>query len=244
MNYPLIDILEDLAKRLREILAYSFEKNDPNISVSDPYISLRALTSDEAFGVDGAIRELFFSVRGVWPEDHQWRDYHTKWDRQLSLNSESPFQERLTNRAAWQLMLEHFTGAKVLVGKLIHEQTHQREMIAAKTPSNLYREIVMGDTFKNISNSSIVNRSTFFNALNALEAKSDQTLMELLESVAEKVEASGNVEAGEILEQLMEELAREEPRQSLIARSWTALTELLPDVATIAGATAALGKLV
>ncbi len=101
----------------------------------------------------------------------------------------------------------------------------------------------MGDVFKNITNSSIVNRSTFFDAMTNLESKSEPDLMTALEKVAGEVEASGNKDAGELLEQLMEELARENPRKSLVKRSWDTLSEMLPEVAKVAGAGAAIAKL-
>lgn len=68
-------------------------------------------------------------------------------------------------------------------------------------------------------------------------------LMGLLEEVAEQVEASGNKEAGEILEQLTEEISRDAPRASLMKRSWAALTDMLPNIAKIAGAGATISKI-
>lgn len=225
------------------MLAHSQNIKDPDVSVVEPFISMRALSYDEVYGLDVAVKELFFNVRGAWPKDYEWSSFDERHRRHREIQASSNYPERETNRSIWTLQLQHFTGAKVIVSKLLNEQLHQRELMAAKTPSNLYREIVMGDTFKNISNSSVVNRSTFFNAINALESKSDESLMELLEKIAEKVEASGNAEAGEILEQLMEELTRETPRKSLIRRSWDALTGILPDVAKIAEAGDKIGKL-
>lgn len=57
------------------------------------------------------------------------------------------------------------------------------------------------------------------------------------------VAASGNKEAGELLDQFNEELAKPEPRKSLLKRSWDGLVQVLPTVTTVANATTAVAKL-
>ena len=245
MENPIIATVDDLVKRLRECSAHARAENDPNISVTEPYISLRAPSGHEIHGIDQSVKELFHQLHGRIPNEAEWRDWYQEENIRDSVYRANPHLERTptTTLQAWENMLEHFLGTRVFLSKLLHEQAHRRELEAARTPSNHYKEIIMGDVFKNISNSSIINRSSFFDALSSLEAKSEPDLMAALESIAGEVEASGNKAAGELLEQLMEELSREEPRRSLIKRSWEGLVDLLPSVAKIATATAALGKL-
>ncbi|WP_166486160.1 hypothetical protein [Jannaschia sp. CCS1] len=245
MENPLISNIDNIVFRLRECIAHSRKINQPDVSVADEYISMRAPSSSEIYGIDSAVEEIFIEIRGRSPEDREWRSWHAweeldRRDRQANPNY---FRPKKTIEA-WTRMLDHFLGARVFLSKLLHEQAHIRENEAARTPSHQYKEIIMGDVFKNISNSSIINRSAFFDTMSSLEAKSEPELMSALEHIADEVEKSGNNEAGELLEQLMEEISREKPRQSLIKRTWSGLTDILPSVAKIATATAALGKLI
>jgi hypothetical protein len=54
----------------------------------------------------------------------------------------------------------------------------------------------MGDTFSNISNSTIVNRSVVQGAINNLQARDQTDAAELLKQLMVLVEQSGNREAG------------------------------------------------
>ena len=101
----------------------------------------------------------------------------------------------------------------------------------------------MGDVFSNISNSTIVNRSRVETAFNKYESISEHEVAEFIRQVSEIVAGSGSQEAGELLDQFNEEVGKDEPRVSLLKRSWNSLVELLPEVAKVAGASAALAKL-
>jgi hypothetical protein len=105
------------------------------------------------------------------------------------------------------------------------------------------RGIFMGDTFSNIQNSTIVNRSTVESAFNKTKTEMGDETAALLLRVAELVAKSGNKEAGELLDQFNEELSKPQPRKSLLRRSWDGLVAALPAVTSIAGAAAALAKL-
>jgi len=103
--------------------------------------------------------------------------------------------------------------------------------------------IVMGDIFSNIKNSTIVNRSLVERSFNKVKSEADEETAKVLLKVAELVAGSGNKEAGEILDQFNEELAKPAPRKSLLKRSWDNLVQVLPTVTTVAGAAAAIAKL-
>ncbi|MCO6407819.1 hypothetical protein [Hoeflea alexandrii] len=107
-----------------------------------------------------------------------------------------------------------------------------------------YGRMHVGDVFKDIRESQIINRSIVNNTLNNLRIRSDENLASFVGALSAVVEKSQNKEAGELLDQFNEELSRSEPRKSLLRRSWKSLVEVLPDVAKIAGASAALAKLI
>ncbi|MGH7888575.1 MAG: COR domain-containing protein, partial [Candidatus Binatia bacterium] len=100
-----------------------------------------------------------------------------------------------------------------------------------------------GDIFRGIQNSTIVNRSLVERSFNKVKSEVDEETAKVLLKVAEAVAKSGNKEAGEILDQFNEELAKLEPRKSLLKRSWDSLLQVLPTVTTVANATAAVAKL-
>jgi hypothetical protein len=101
----------------------------------------------------------------------------------------------------------------------------------------------MGDTFSGIHNSTIINRSLLQNAFNKAMSETGEETAQALRKVAEVVAESGNKEAGEILDQFNEELARAEPRKSLLKRSWESLVQALPTIEKLAGAAEAIAKL-
>jgi hypothetical protein len=109
--------------------------------------------------------------------------------------------------------------------------------------SDQRRGAFMGDTFSNIQNSTIVSRSLVEQAFNSAKVTAGAEAAEALRKIAEFVAASGNKEAGELLDQFNEELARPEPRKSLLKRSWESLVQVLPTVTAVAGAAGAIAKL-
>ncbi|MBU3030828.1 hypothetical protein [Paracoccus marinaquae] len=127
------------------------------------------------------------------------------------------------------------------------EADNRQQILFAETVDQRYvdqrRGNFMGDTFANINNATIVNRSHVENAMIAAGNIGGPEASEALMQVAEAVAASGNAEAGELLDQFNAELASPEPRKSLLRRSWDGLVGILPELATIAGASATISKL-
>jgi len=118
-------------------------------------------------------------------------------------------------------------------------------LIKSLNPSIVnYGRMQVGDVFKDNKNSQIINRSTLENTLNKIRNRSDNEVASFLDELATTDEQSGSKDAGELLDQFNEELAKPDHRKSLLKRSWNGLVELLPSVAKIAGATAAPTKLV
>lgn len=112
--------------------------------------------------------------------------------------------------------------------------------------------IVGGDSIQNVRGSTIVTRSTdttiiqdsvLKDAMKRVEAMADSETANALKQVAELVTASGNKNATEAMQGLTEELAKEEPRKSLLRLYWDQIVKVLPDAAKLAGGVAALAKL-
>jgi hypothetical protein len=87
----------------------------------------------------------------------------------------------------------------------------------------------MGDTFRDIKNSTIINRSLINGAVDTLQQANKGDSAVALEKLTELVEQSGNPEAGEYLETFSEELQRQpEPRTSILRSMWDGIQKVLP----------------
>jgi hypothetical protein len=104
------------------------------------------------------------------------------------------------------------------------------------------REVILGDKFENISNSTIINRSQVGEAIKALN-RSAPDVAEALALIAEHVSKSKSAAANAVLNEFTGELAKAKPDKSMLRRCWEGLTAILPDVAKLAGATAKIATL-
>lgn len=96
-------------------------------------------------------------------------------------------------------------------------------------------EIVVGDKFQNVSESTIVNRSVLQNAFNQVAVTHGPEILAALESLASQVKGSGNPAAIEILQEFTSELAKPEPRKPILQSLWSGLIEAAPSILELAG---------
>jgi hypothetical protein len=101
-----------------------------------------------------------------------------------------------------------------------------------------------GDTFSNISGSTIINRSTIDGAVNTLSQAGSTDAARAMEELGQLVAESGNTEAGELYEALSEEIQKPQPKQSLMRSYWEAIQAALPLAANAATITGVIDKLV
>jgi antitoxin YefM len=96
----------------------------------------------------------------------------------------------------------------------------------------------MGDTYENITNSTIINRSSLENAFNQIKEQVDEETANALIQVAEIVGQSNNPAAGVLLTSFTDEVKSKEPDKSKLSQYWNGLVTLLPSVATLSTACA------
>jgi hypothetical protein len=106
----------------------------------------------------------------------------------------------------------------------------------------IIKEVIMGDKFENISNSTIINRSHLENALNKYE--SDTELKNAIQELKQIVENSGSVEANESFNDLTEEMSKPDSKKSKLKAFWTSLTSSLPSILTMTNITEKIVKLI
>lgn len=105
------------------------------------------------------------------------------------------------------------------------------------------RASVSGDSFSNIHNSTIINRSNLKNASVALSKAGRSEAVEALGTIAAHVQESGNDDAAENFDGLTEELEREPVRPARLKSFWNGLVDALPSVAKLGESTAAIIEL-
>ena len=90
--------------------------------------------------------------------------------------------------------------------------------------------ITMGDTYKNISGSTIINRSLVDQSFNSVKRDFDPQTAEAIRKLADFVNASGNRAAAELLDDFNTELVKKAPRKSLLRGIWEGIKNELPTV--------------
>jgi hypothetical protein len=101
--------------------------------------------------------------------------------------------------------------------------------------TNNIQEVVMGDQYKNITGSTIINRSVLTDSLNKVRIERGEDVAKALELVADVVSKSGNKRAGELFDSFNEELKKPEPKKSVLRSLWDGLVSALPTISTMAG---------
>jgi hypothetical protein len=118
-----------------------------------------------------------------------------------------------------------------------------RGSIDQKRLNIVIKELVMGNKFENISNSTIINQSLVENAFNQIQKRIDESTANALITIAEEVERSQNAAAGALLDSFMTEVKEEKPNKSKLRQCWEGLLAVLPNLATLADAGAKVAKL-
>jgi hypothetical protein len=106
----------------------------------------------------------------------------------------------------------------------------------------IIKQVIMGDKFENISNSTIINRSNLENVLNKYE--SDNELKNAIQELKQIVENSGNEEAKESFNDLTAEMAKPELKKSKLKAFWSSLTSTLPSILTMTNITEKMANLI
>ena len=104
-------------------------------------------------------------------------------------------------------------------------------------------EYIVGDKFENIKDSTIINRSRVERAFNRTEEKLDDEVASAILEIAQHVDRSGNPAAGAVFDEFTQEVNQDEPDKSKLRQYWDGLIAILPDIATLAGAGAAISRL-
>jgi hypothetical protein len=136
--------------------------------------------------------------------------------------------------------------ALVSVGDLTYKGDqflNSNKLDARQEPSLVIQELIMGDKFEQISNSTIVNRSLVENAFNQTSEQLGEETAKALIDIATFVDKSQDVAAGSLLNNFMGELESQEPNKGKLQQYWNGLLAILPNITELAEAFAKVGAL-
>ena len=173
--------------------------------------------------------------------DFEWHRYD--WDAEETLPSFA-FRENVAVPKTKIDRLSQLCHSLLEVRSVLANTIRQNWTLAelAKT-QDLSVEVVMGDKFENIQNSTVINRSIVSDAIKTIEASQGADVAKALETIAKAVEDSKSVAAGALFESFSRELQKKEPDKSALREFWEGLTKLVPSIATLAGAAAKIATL-
>ncbi len=114
---------------------------------------------------------------------------------------------------------------------------------ARHADGTVIEEYIVGDVFENITNSSIISRSHVENAFNRTQQELGNEVAAAILEIAKYVHQSGNPAAGAVFDQFVTEVDQDKPDKSRLRKLWDGVVAILPDVAKLAGAGAAIATL-
>ncbi|WP_428503310.1 hypothetical protein [Roseateles sp.] len=115
-------------------------------------------------------------------------------------------------------------------------------LIKQNRSSNTYTYIsgstIMGDTFKDISGGTIINRSIVTSSLNTVRQEKSEDLAVALEDLGKLIAGEGKPELTDLYEAFVEEASKPEPKVGMLRIVWNGIKQALPAIA--AGSTIAV----
>ncbi len=103
---------------------------------------------------------------------------------------------------------------------------------------------VMGDNFSNISDSTIVNRSTVTGSGNTLSSEGVKELRDLIEGIRGQLPAGASGEFLKHLDRMHVELAHTSPDRTLLKSIWEGVARLAPQLGSVADAVGKVSALI
>jgi hypothetical protein len=153
--------------------------------------------------------------------------------------------EDIVNESERVLLLEETKKIRKQIKKKLDEFSNSYKKIPQtvitvqninnRTEITNIEEVIVGDKFSDISNSTIYNKSTFDNSFNKVKSEHGEDVASLLNETADKINKSKNKEAAEIFDSFNEELQKEQPKKTTLKSFWDSIVRLVPEVSTIVG---------
>jgi tetratricopeptide (TPR) repeat protein len=109
-------------------------------------------------------------------------------------------------------------------------------LVDEKEPKQKKVEVIMGNKFENIHNSTIINGSVVVDSFNKIKEGYGEDVANALMQIAEFIEESGNKEAGELFDSFNKEIKEQEPKKSVLKSLWGGIEKTLPAITALSTA--------
>lgn len=221
----------DIHRYFNEKLAPKFGL-DPSRLPSNLVHFLANYSGDFGYWSESQISTMKSDVLGG--ADHQWHRY--RWDSEETVPGFA-FRDDVTISKAQIRRLSLLCNSLLEVRSILSKTIQQNWTLAdlAKT-KQMSVEVVMGDKFENIQQSTVINGSIVSEAMNTVAASNGPEIAQALEAVAKAVEESKSVAGGALFESFSKELQKQQPHKLVLRELWEGLTKVVPSVATLAEA--------
>jgi hypothetical protein len=147
----------------------------------------------------------------------------------------SDFDEHLVHFPEVEFPLTDIMQGNVDVSLLLDYQRHYGFRINIK-------EVVVGDVFRDISGSTIVNRSRVEKSFKRVRDAHDEDLALALVRIAEEINKLGNAEAAELFDGFSEELEKPQPRKAILRGLWDGITAAVPTISQMVDVVTSVSK--
>lgn len=95
-------------------------------------------------------------------------------------------------------------------------------------------DVSMGDIFKDITNSTIINKANVENAFNKIDQEHGKDFSESLLKITEFLNKENNPAAGALFNQFNQELTTPQPRKTTLENLWDGIQKVLPSAVSLA----------
>ncbi|SFE29649.1 hypothetical protein [Spirosoma endophyticum] len=129
---------------------------------------------------------------------------------------------------------EHFDNVEFPISKIINGDYNPEIVQSYFKRNHINLTLNMGDVFKNISNTTIVNRSLLHSSFVKAESSVGFDKANVLNEIASIVEETKSKDAGELFDSFNEELAKPQPKNTVLKSIWKGMTEAAPLLLTTA----------
>ncbi|WP_150748756.1 hypothetical protein [Pseudomonas fluorescens] len=231
MDYDIYSYIED-------VIAPKFDLNPLQLPPNLAHF-LANYSGDSGYCSERQISEMKAKVFGGM--SFQWGRFHGNTEAMLP---KFAFRESIPIRKgkldALSKLCESLLEVRNILAITIRENWTLAELAKTK---NMSVEVVMGDKYENIQNSTIINRSIVNDALKNVEDQCGTEMAKALESIARAVEESRSVAGGALFESFSKELQKKEPNKSALREFWEGLMKVVPNISTMVEATAKIAVL-
>ena len=104
-------------------------------------------------------------------------------------------------------------------------------------------DYIMGDSYKNINNATIINRSIVNNSYSKLIREHDEKVAQALLQIAEFINESGDINAATLFDKFNEELNKSDAETPTLKQLWGGIEKILPTISSISEVVAKLAPI-